>query len=327
MQAHFSNLARVLSENILSAKKEIRIAVCWFTLPEIFEPLVEKARQNIDIQLIINFDQLNFQPSGLPFLRLIEQKGKVLGYIGHGLLHHKFLVVDNQIVVNGSYNWTRSNHHDGLLQIQDTIIAKQFLDEWQKLLPFCKNIAELDKSQAKKVSIAHLFQPSFWNFQDLRRNLLKGANLWTVTMSEKSSLKNQKFPIWQRCFSQQIWYLPTCKNVCDKAVQLEKIFHEKILQHTENETIIKTKGFHYAQLFCKKIQANDLVLSILDKKIIAIGVIMSEPMYDENIGLHCSVEWQMLPQPKPITFKISTTPTARILNGGLAILHELFTKS
>ncbi len=327
IKSHFHNLSQVICESIAAAKKEIKIAVCWFTLPEIFEKLVEKAAQGIDIQIIINFDQLNFQASGLPFGKIMERGAKVFGYVGHGLLHHKFLIVDNQVVISGSYNWTRSNHHDSLLEINDISLATEFSQAWQNLLPFSKNIADLDKSQAKKVSIAHLFQPAFWNFQDLRRNLLKGANLWTVRMSEKSFAKNQKHPSWSRCLSQQIWYLPACENVTDKAVAIEKVFHENIFQHLENEGLIKTKGFSNAKQFCKKCQPNDLVLSILENEIIAVGVVMSEPMYDENVGLHCSVEWQILTKSKPLNFKISTSPTARILNGSLAILNEIFTKS
>jgi hypothetical protein len=327
MQAHFHNLSSVICEAIASAKKEVKIAVCWFTLPEIFDALLQKSLQTIDIQVIVNFDQLNFQASGLPFMRLIEQGGKVFGYVGHGLLHHKFLIVDNQIVVNGLYNWTRSNHHDSLLVTDNAAIAQQFSQEWATLLPFSKNLAELDKSQAKKVSISHLFQPSFWQLQDLRRNLIKGANLWTVTMSDTPFGKKSKHPTWSRCLSQQIWYLPACKNVVDKAVQLESVFHENIFQLTENQDIAKQKGFSNAKIFCKKCQLGDLVVAILKAEIVAVGVVMSEPMYDENVGLHCSVEWQILAKAKPLTFKVSPSPTARILNGSLAILSEIFTKS
>jgi PLD-like domain len=326
MLAHFHNLSSVICEAIASAKKEVKIAVCWFTLPEIFDALLQKSLQNVDIQIIVNFDQLNFQASGLPFMRLIEQGGKVFGYVGHGLLHHKFLIVDNQIVINGSYNWTRSNHHDSLLQIHDETIAKQFEIEWNTLLPFSKNLAELDKSQAKKVSIAHLFQPAFWQLNDLRRNLIKGANLWTVQMSQKPFGKNQKYPSLQRCLSQQIWYLPACKNVTDKAIETQGVFHENIFQNIENETIIKNKNFNNAKIFCKKCNLGDLALAIEQQQIIAVGVVMSEPLYNETMGLYCSVEWQKLPSPIATTFKFSPSPTARILNGGLAILAQCFTK-
>lgn len=39
-QAHFTHLPQVLAEAIRSAKKEIHIAVCWFTLPKLFEALL-----------------------------------------------------------------------------------------------------------------------------------------------------------------------------------------------------------------------------------------------------------------------------------------------
>ena len=66
-QAHFTNLPQILAEAIRSAKKEIHIAVCWFTLLELFEELLIQQRKGITVQFIINFDQLNFSPTGLSF--------------------------------------------------------------------------------------------------------------------------------------------------------------------------------------------------------------------------------------------------------------------
>lgn len=294
IKTHFHNLAQVIIDNLKTAKTDIKIAVCWFTLPEIFDELLRKTESGVNIQIIINFDQLNFQSSGLPFIQLIEFGAKIYGYVGHGLLHHKFLVIDNQAVIAGSFNWTRSNHHDNLVEIESQTIANQFTSEWQKLLSFSKNIADLDKNQAKKISLAHLFQPTFWNFQDLRRNLIKGANLWTITMTDKPFGKLAKYPVWSRCLTQQIWYLPSCKNAADKAVEIEGTFNENIFQNIENEAIIKIKNFHHAKQFCKKCQFSDIVLVILNQEIIALGVVMSEPLYDEFVGLHCSIEWQLL---------------------------------
>ena len=70
-RAHFSLLPQVLAEAIRSAKTDIHIAVCWFTLPELFDELLNQQRKDVNIHFIINFDQLNFSPTGLPFGRLL----------------------------------------------------------------------------------------------------------------------------------------------------------------------------------------------------------------------------------------------------------------
>lgn len=51
-QAHFTYLPQVLAEAIRSAKKKIYIAVCLFTLPELFEALLMRQRKGIFIQCL-----------------------------------------------------------------------------------------------------------------------------------------------------------------------------------------------------------------------------------------------------------------------------------
>ena len=319
-QAHFTHLPQVLAEAIRSAKKEIHIAVCWFTLPELFETLLLQQRKGVNIQFIINFDQLNFSPTGLPFGRILEANAQGFGYTGHGLLHHKFIVIDNHRVLSGSYNWTRSQHNDSLVDIEDAAIAQQFLSEWQRIRLQSASLSVLDVRQSRPVSIAHLFQPHFFTFNDVRRNVVRGCNIWLARLGAPQSAS------WSSCLRSQIWFLPICDVLCRKAVAVTGVWHRDTLMQYVETLDMPPKGaaFSQAKLFCKRAQEGDIVLGIENNTVIGIGVIMSEPLYEANRGLHCAVEWQILSPPKPfIGYKIPTKPVTRLTGGGLAILDNL----
>jgi len=51
-------------------------------------------------------------------------------------MHHKFMLVDDKILVNGSYNWTRSAakyNQENLIVTADPELIRLFLKEFDKL--------------------------------------------------------------------------------------------------------------------------------------------------------------------------------------------------
>jgi phosphatidylserine/phosphatidylglycerophosphate/cardiolipin synthase-like enzyme len=53
-----------------------------------------------------------------------------------GLMHHKVFIIDEQIVVTGSYNFSRSaeeRNDENILVIYNTDIAREFLKEFERV--------------------------------------------------------------------------------------------------------------------------------------------------------------------------------------------------
>ena len=77
--------------------------MAWFTNETIFQKLIEKSKQGVDVKLAIFDDGINrkhgVDVSQLPHVML--KRG-----LRGGLMHNKFCVIDNQIVITGSYNWS-----------------------------------------------------------------------------------------------------------------------------------------------------------------------------------------------------------------------------
>lgn len=318
--AHFTKLPNVLTEAIFSAKSEIKIAVCWFTLPEVFEALIVQQNLGVRVQFIINFDQLNFSPTGLPFAKIINVGAKGFGYVGHGLLHHKYVVIDRERVLSGSFNWTRSQHNDCITDVTDPSVSELFLTEFDRLLQQSKPLETLDARQARPLSITYLFQPNFWNLTDLRRHLVRGAIVWLAQMDVPLAAS------WARCAGSQALFLPICDKICRQATAKMGEWHPQTLMEYAATLETPPQGASYAQakLFCRRVSEGDVVLAIDNQCVMGVGVVMSGVLFDEHRGLHCAVEWQELSPAKPFSWgKLTKKPLARLVGGGLSVIDAL----
>ena len=92
---------------IKCSKKELTAAVAWFTDQSVFSALNKAIGRGVKLRLLTQDDEINRKA---PFdLDDLAKKGAQIWSWNPtllGTMHHKFLVVDGQIVMVGSYNWT-----------------------------------------------------------------------------------------------------------------------------------------------------------------------------------------------------------------------------
>jgi hypothetical protein len=139
VKAHFKNIKTEIVTAISSANTSLKIAVAWFTNNEIFEALLDKCREGkLDIQLIIIYDSINIKHFGLDFNEFIRAGGKMYFGDSSSLMHHKFCIVDNSILLNGSYNWTfwaETKNKENITVITDeSDVIENFNNEFESLL-------------------------------------------------------------------------------------------------------------------------------------------------------------------------------------------------
>lgn len=125
-------------QNILTlAKKSLKIAVSWFTNYSLFKQVKEIAATGIKVQLITNNDLTNNGGYCLNFNELINEGVEISLIEYPHLLHHKFCIVDDDVIVNGSYNWTRfsSKNYENITVIRnDSDAVEAFTKEFENLL-------------------------------------------------------------------------------------------------------------------------------------------------------------------------------------------------
>lgn len=136
IDVHCSDILRHLQNEISVAQTSIKIAVSWFTNYALFKQIKELAQNGIDVQLVINNDSVNNDGYCLDFNELIEAGVKISLVEYPHLLHHKFCIIDDRIVINGSYNWTRfsGNNYENIMIIRNNDeVCNSFSEEFGRM--------------------------------------------------------------------------------------------------------------------------------------------------------------------------------------------------
>jgi phosphatidylserine/phosphatidylglycerophosphate/cardiolipin synthase-like enzyme len=136
IQAYFENIQRVLIENLEKAQTSLYVAVAWLTDKEIIRTLAQKAGEQVRIQVLITDDDINRQTDFEP----LRKAGGKVWLVGKGqenaLMHNKFCVIDSQIVITGSYNWSRQaqrNYENITITDEQPELASQFITEFEQI--------------------------------------------------------------------------------------------------------------------------------------------------------------------------------------------------
>lgn len=102
--AYFNDIADKIIKDLDKARVSIHVCMAWFTNQSIADKLVEKYKQGIDVKVVFYDDHTNSKfgvnIDGIPFKTVRGSRG--------GLMHNKYCVIDNQIVITGSYNWSEN---------------------------------------------------------------------------------------------------------------------------------------------------------------------------------------------------------------------------
>lgn len=99
--------ANRIKELIRTAKKTIKVAMFTWTRQDFTKELIKAANRGVDVQVVI--DRYSGKGASAKIVKMLADGGiDVRLSIGQGLLHHKFAWIDDDILINGSANWTLS---------------------------------------------------------------------------------------------------------------------------------------------------------------------------------------------------------------------------
>ena len=116
------------------ARERIYVAVYSFTSDRLAEALIGARNRGVDVRVVMERERSNEQGSEYP--RLLGAGVEVRLDASPGLMHHKFMVIDGEIVVTGSYNWSAAaeeRNDENLVVIRDRDVAGAFEREFERL--------------------------------------------------------------------------------------------------------------------------------------------------------------------------------------------------
>jgi len=131
----FEEQKNIIMEQINQAKFTIWIAVAWFTLDEIYDLLVQKTEEGIDVRIIVSKDEINKTKYDKYKDKLNIKGYPKFGVYNDNLMHNKFCVIDLKKVIHGSYNWSKKAEYnkETVEIVDDRKVAEDFAEQFKQL--------------------------------------------------------------------------------------------------------------------------------------------------------------------------------------------------
>lgn len=129
----FKNIEKKILDALDEAIATIDVSVAWFTNVTLQKKLLEKKNDGCKVRIMIDANHTN-QKHGVD---LNPFEHKAIKAERNGIMHHKFCVIDNNITIHGSYNWTTNaetkNNEEISVDKNDVKKASAYTKEFNRL--------------------------------------------------------------------------------------------------------------------------------------------------------------------------------------------------
>ena len=147
-QIFYKEIESKIIVNLIGAKKSVKIALAWFTNPNLFNLILELKKKNIEIELILSDDKINYTNKKVNFQDLIDENIEFRISEYPKLMHNKFCIIDEKILINGSYNWTlkaEKINFENIVISTDRKLVNDFNDYFEYLKLNTQKVTKVNK--------------------------------------------------------------------------------------------------------------------------------------------------------------------------------------
>jgi phosphatidylserine/phosphatidylglycerophosphate/cardiolipin synthase-like enzyme len=136
VEVYFSpedGIAKYVVQRLKQAKTSIRFMAFSYTADDNASAMIAQAQAGVVVQGV--FEKQNASGSGAKYAKLKSGGVSVLHDGNCYILHNKVIIIDEQTVITGSYNFTGSaekSNDENLVIIDDPSIARAYLDEFNQ---------------------------------------------------------------------------------------------------------------------------------------------------------------------------------------------------
>ncbi|PWU08055.1 MAG: phospholipase D family protein [Verrucomicrobia bacterium] len=113
------------------ATNSVLVQAYSFTSAPIARALVDAHRRGVRVNVILDHSQRTEKYSEADFLR--HEAIPTLIDAQHAIAHNKIMIVDDYLVLTGSFNFTKQaeeHNAENLLVINDPVLAKKYMENW-----------------------------------------------------------------------------------------------------------------------------------------------------------------------------------------------------
>ena len=125
---------RTLVDLCLRATTSLNICVFTISDDRLSDAIVEAHNRGVDVKIISDNDKSADRGSDIDYLQ--QQGVSVRMDESPYHMHHKFALIDHSILVNGSFNWTRSastKNQENILVTYDRLLVDSFAQKFDQL--------------------------------------------------------------------------------------------------------------------------------------------------------------------------------------------------
>lgn len=121
---------------INSAKSSVDVAAYQLDLPTVTQALIDAKTRGARVRVVTDVDIYNDPKENPPFKQLEKAGIKVVSGNPNGIMHNKFVVVDNSVVWTGSWNFTTNDtyrYNNNGIVIQSSRLASNYTVVFEKM--------------------------------------------------------------------------------------------------------------------------------------------------------------------------------------------------
>lgn len=127
-----SGCTQAIVNEISSARSEILIQAYSFTSAPIADSLVRAAKRGVNVAAILDKSQRKEKYTSATFLS--NSGVPVFIDSAHAIAHNKVIIIDREIVITGSFNFTKAaeeKNAENLLIIRSRDLAREYIRNWE----------------------------------------------------------------------------------------------------------------------------------------------------------------------------------------------------
>ena len=157
-QTYFHDIHSIVLNRLRLATHRIDAAIAWFTDQTIFDVLIERLENGVEVTLVLYDDAINKNTQfDWPKFKSVGGRIYIFGTESE-IMHHKFCLIDNKTLLLGSYNWTyraANNNRETMIVLEgtDEVDAINIQQELQILISQSRVLPEtLDKNASPNLT-------------------------------------------------------------------------------------------------------------------------------------------------------------------------------
>ena len=123
---------QAIVDQIGAAKQTIHVQAYKLTSVPIAKAIMEGVKRGVAVTVVLDSSEVSDRYCSATFFQ--NQGAKILVDPNHAIAHNKVILIDGQVLITGSFNFTKAaeeKNAENLLVIRDKALAGRYTDNWR----------------------------------------------------------------------------------------------------------------------------------------------------------------------------------------------------